>query len=295
MEKISYAQMLPHEIVSRRQQFPAAFVGLGALEWHGEHQAVGLDVLKADKLCQLAAERSGGFVFPPLSYGEPRVFRLMDFSFDEGGGIKSKMGFNPVKFADSYYGKTGQEQVEFYQALLYHMLIQINTLEMKAVCLCCGHGPLLDFAQPVVDRFNATFSDMRAFAGTESVYAPEERSQEPQAAKEEKYYPAPTKAQGGAEDSDTREIWYRKDVGEDHAGKWETSYLMHLYPECVNMGAYREGEPLTGIMGIDPATQASAEIGGRGCNLIVEGMVRKAKQLLDEVNPSISVPGGPSR
>ena len=287
MEKINYAHMLPHEIVARRRQFPAAFVPLGVLEWHGEHQAVGLDVLKADKLCQLAAARSGGFTFPPLAYGEPRVHRLMDFSFDADGGIKAKMGFDPQKFTDNYYGKTGGEQVEFYQALLYHMLIQMNTLEMKAVCLFCGHGPLVDFARPVVDRFNAAFGDTRAFAGSESVYAPQQAGDRPQADATAKYYPAPTKAAGGAEDSDTREVWYRKDVGEDHAGKWETSYLMHLRPDCVDMSVCPEGEPLTGIMGIDPVTQASAEIGRKGCDLIVQGMVRKAKQLIDEVNQAV--------
>jgi len=37
LEKHRYEQMLPHEIVVRRQRFPAAFIGLGGLEWHGEH------------------------------------------------------------------------------------------------------------------------------------------------------------------------------------------------------------------------------------------------------------------
>ncbi|MHC4592561.1 MAG: hypothetical protein ACYS8L_07705 [Planctomycetota bacterium] len=37
MEKVRYEEMLPHEIVARRRKFPAAFIGLGGLEWHGEH------------------------------------------------------------------------------------------------------------------------------------------------------------------------------------------------------------------------------------------------------------------
>jgi creatinine amidohydrolase len=32
MEKVRYETMLPHEIVARRKQFPAAFIGLGTLE-----------------------------------------------------------------------------------------------------------------------------------------------------------------------------------------------------------------------------------------------------------------------
>ncbi len=52
-------EMLPHEIVERRRKFPAAFIGLGTLEWHGEHLAVGNDAPKAEALCDLAAARSG--------------------------------------------------------------------------------------------------------------------------------------------------------------------------------------------------------------------------------------------
>ena len=55
MEKVRYEEMLPHEIVARRERFPAAFIGLGGLEWHGEHLGVGNDALKAEKLCELAA------------------------------------------------------------------------------------------------------------------------------------------------------------------------------------------------------------------------------------------------
>ena len=92
MEKVRYEEMLPHEIVARRKTFPAAFIGLGGLEWHGEHLAVGNDALKAEKLCELAAARSGGFAFPTLWYGEPRVAALMEVNHDEDGGIRRKMG-----------------------------------------------------------------------------------------------------------------------------------------------------------------------------------------------------------
>jgi hypothetical protein len=77
MEKVRYAEMLPHEIVERRHAFPAAFIGLGTLEWHGEHLAVGNDALKAEALCDLAAARSGGFAMPTPWWGEPRVADLL--------------------------------------------------------------------------------------------------------------------------------------------------------------------------------------------------------------------------
>lgn len=247
MEKVRYEEMLPHEIMSRRGKFPAAFIGLGLLEWHSEHMAVGNDALKAEKLCELAARRSGGFAFPTLWYGEPRVTGLMEANYDPGGAIKAQMGFKNEKFAETYFGKTAAEQVQFYQALLYHMLIQMNTLEMKAVCLLCGHYPIYDWARPVVEQFNARFTDTRAFAGTETHYPPKSRS-----------------------------------VGGDHAAKWETSYLWYLRPDCVDMSIYlgRKLGALIGIIGKDPRRTASVEIGRKACDLIVEGMLGKAKELL---------------
>jgi creatinine amidohydrolase len=247
MEKVKYAEMLPHEIVARRKEFPAAFVGLGILEFHGEHDAVGLDALKAEKLCELAAAKSGGFAFPALWYGEPRVYKLLEFDHDDTGEVKAKMQFNKDKFSPTYYGKTGEEQVKFYQDLLYHLLIQMNTLEMRAVCLLTGHYPLSKFAQPVVERFNSNFRDTQAFAGTEAEYPP------------------PSEFVGG-----------------DHAAKWETSYLGYLRPDCVDMCVYlgRENEPLVGVIGTDPRKEASVEIGRRACNLIVDAMVEKAEELI---------------
>jgi creatinine amidohydrolase len=250
MDKVRYEEMLPHEIVARRARFPAAFIGLGGLEWHSEHLAVGNDALKAGKLCELAAARSGGFAFPTLWYGEPRVTGLMEVNVDPDGQIKAHMGFEEHKFAESYFGPSAEDQVRFYRDLLYHVLVQMNTLQMKAVCLLCGHYPIYDWAAPVVERFNAAFEDTRAFAGIEFHYPPES-----------------------------------EDVGGDHAAKWETSYLWYLRPDCVDMSVYlgREDDPLVGVMGDDPRRTASIEIGRRACELIVEGMVRKASELIQQV------------
>ena len=248
MEKVRYEEMLPHEIVARRREFPAAFIGLGGLEWHGEHLAVGNDALKAEKLCELAAARSGGFAFPTLWYGEPRVTGLMEANHDPDDAIKTHMGFRPEKLAPSYFGRSAEEQVRFYQDLIYHLLVQMNTLEMKAVCLLCGHYPIHDWASPVVDRFNAAFADTQAFAGIEFHYPPQ-----------------------------------TDQVGGDHAAKWETSYLWYLRPECVDISIYlgRQEEPAVGVMGADPRREASIELGRAACDLIVEGMVRKARELIE--------------
>jgi len=251
MEKIRYEEMLPHEIVARRRKCPAAFIGLGGLEWHGEHLAVGNDALKASRLCELAALRCGGFAFPTLWYGEPRVCRIIEASHDADGRVKGKMKFKKRKWTPAHFGRTGEQQIAFYQQLLRHVLIQMTSLEMKAVCFLCGHYPLHEWAVPVVEEFNREFPGTQAYAGIEFHYAP----------------------------NDPR-------VGGDHAGHWETSYLWYLRPDCVDLSIFRgrAKEKLIGVHGQDPRTEASIELGRTACDLIVRGMVRKAKQLIARVD-----------
>jgi len=250
LDKCRYEEMLPHEIVSRRKRFPAAFIGLGGLEWHGEHLAVGNDALKAEKLCELAAARSGGFAFPTLWYGEPRTDHMLEASVDSDGNVKKKMGFKPRKWRGTFAKKNSEEQVSFYVDLVYHVLLQMNQLEMKAVCLLCGHYPLHAWASSAVERFHAQCKDTRAFAGIEFHYPPKSLK-----------------------------------VGGDHAAQWETSYLWYLRPDCVDMSVFlgREKEPLLGVHGKDPRAFSSVEQGKEACTLIVEGMIKKAKQLIRSV------------
>jgi creatinine amidohydrolase len=47
---------------------PVGFLPIGCLEKHGDHLPMGLDGLKAHKVCVLAAKALGGVVFPPHYY-----------------------------------------------------------------------------------------------------------------------------------------------------------------------------------------------------------------------------------
>ena len=74
--------------------------------------------------------------------------------------------------------------------------------------------------------------------------------------------------------------------GTDHAAKWETSNMLFLYPDRVDMSALGDGplapdmKPPDGIGGLDPRTHASAEVGGRNVELCAEAIGRKAQDLL---------------
>ncbi len=253
MQKVRYHDMLPHEIVARRKKFPAAFIGLGGLEWHGEHLAVGNDALKAEKLCELAAAACGGFAMPTIWYGEPRTVALMEANHNDDGAITEKMQLPKANFTTRHFGVSAPDQIAFYQQLIHHVLVQMNTLGMKAVCLLSGHYPLKQWADKAIARFHRVrrFAATRAFCGIEFHYPVREN---------------------------------RARAGGDHAAHWETSYLWYLRPDCVDLSVYRgrEHEPLVGVGGRDPRIHASVELGRRAVRLIVRGMVLKARQLIRE-------------
>jgi creatinine amidohydrolase len=90
----------------------------------------------------------------------------------------------------------------------------------------------------------------------------------------------------------------------DHAAKWETSNMMFLYPDLVDLSALGEGplaldmKPPDGIGGLDPRRHASAEVGRRNVGLAAQAIARRAKELFealptlrDSSQPRVITPG----
>src|SRR3989344_6016814 len=67
--KVRYEEMFPEEFKEALDKNPTAHLPLGSMEYHGYHNALGLDSLKAWKICEFSAEKFGGIVFPPLYLG----------------------------------------------------------------------------------------------------------------------------------------------------------------------------------------------------------------------------------
>ena len=70
----------------------------------------------------------------------------------------------------------------------------------------------------------------------------------------------------------------------DHAAKWETSILMHLRPELVDMGQLSADldEKLEGVGGDDPRVHASAEVGAEIVEAIVARMAERVMDMLQK-------------
>lgn len=67
--RVQWELMLPAEFRAAQAALPVCFLPLGTVEWHGEHNALGLDALKVHALCCRAALAAGGGVVHPPLYG----------------------------------------------------------------------------------------------------------------------------------------------------------------------------------------------------------------------------------
>ena len=215
--KVQYKAMFPDEFLVALDKNPLAYLPLGAMEFHGGHNVLGLDSIKAKKICQLAAERTGGVVLPVLSLGYD-LFPNLDVSK------------HPNKKYDCY----GIDP-DLYKQVLEQYFEDVFETGFKKLFVLAGHYPNKEIAEKAARK-----------------------------------YPY-------------KQMWVKTEAdlveGEtgDHAGKWETSLMMAMFHEYVdlNRGDNQES-PLLAVAGEDPKA-ASAEFGQQALNKIlgsIEALVR---------------------
>ncbi|MDT0651693.1 creatininase family protein [Autumnicola edwardsiae] len=130
-----YNEMRPKEIEAILKKRPIAFLPWGAIEYHGKHNPVGLDSIKALNLCTDVAKETGGIVMP-----------VVDLAANL---IKSYPGISFKKHS-----------IEFSEKLIYMIceeyLDQLADQDFKIVILLSGHAgePHLQNLKTVAENFN---------------------------------------------------------------------------------------------------------------------------------------------
>ncbi len=253
MSNVRYEELRPHQIVEAREACPIAWLPIGGIEWHGEHNPSGVDTLGANAVAIRCAETLGGLRFPPLFYGENREAYLMEVNHDEDGRMKEKMHLPEENLAPGYMGRSIQQQDRAYIELLIHILRQIKSLGFPLTTIIAGHYPLRHHACAAAEWFSVMCRPARAWgtSGFELV-----RDEHP-------------------------------NIG-DHAGAWETSLMMATHPDLVDLSQLPEAPDasLIGVSGRDPREHASAELGEEGIAVIVEAITARTAQIADEMGLS---------
>jgi creatinine amidohydrolase len=260
--EVRYQRLRPAQVVARRKECPIVYVPIGTLEWHGEHNPLGADTLQAEGLAVLAARKGGGLVFPPLYFGENRSESLMESCAADRADIARKMDLPPENFGPDRMPFSVTEQTLNYNRLLLHLLAEADTLGFKVGVLVAGHYPLLDHAQAAVLQFNrrgrtAHGGGMLAWACGD--WALLRRHGYPQAG--------------------------------DHAAGWETSHLLALYPEAVDLSVLPpKGGKVIGVGGTIPPQDATAEFGRETLEAAADILVRESRHRLE--HPELYRPHG---
>lgn len=235
MDYVAQHLSLPRELKAEKERMPVAYLGLGILEWHGEHNVAGLDGVKADGMAIHFARKFGGVVVPPLFWGDHRggicelVFKPELFPeavFDHTAPICEKIGYDLDKLESNAGRSRANGGWKLWIELLVHMFFELESFGYRCIVPIPGHYPLFD----PLDK---------AIAGY--------------------------KAEGGTCDIFTIKDPMFDEHGQagDHAAKFETSLMMAMYPDLVDLSRLnRDTSQLNiGVLGEDPRLYASKEFG----------------------------------
>ena len=254
-EEVRYHMLRPDQIVSRRKACPAVYIPLGILEWHGRHNAVGADALQAEGLAIMAARKGGGMAFPTLYYGEPRIQGLMEANNPAREQIAAAMDLPAENFspAAAPYGEF--EMTRQYNQLLQYILYEAGQLGFRVGALVCGHYPLLSHAKAAAENFNMRERTRRTEDGLLA------------------WACADFALLRGA---------YPFRAG-DHAGGWETSHMMALHPQTVDLSVLPADKTakLLGAGGAIPPQDSSAAFGWETMNKATDAMIAEVRHRLD--------------
>lgn len=212
--------MFPDEFKKALTDNPTAFLPIGSLEWHGHHNVLGLDSLKAWKILELVAQRVGGIVFPPLYLG-------LD-GFPDLDIVKY-----PHKAYDCYH-----LDADLLKNVIVSYIRQMVHIGFKTIYILAGHYPNSKIAQSAIADIKD--KDIKMIVHIEPDLVPGEEG--------------------------------------DHAGKWETSLMLDLLPEYVDLSRMNNHtDRLLGVFGTDPA-ESTVEYGHEMVTKIVDGIVAELKK-----------------
>ena len=117
---ITYLESKPSELKEMIDTMPIAYVPFGALEWHGEHNVLGVDSIKATEICKRSAEQTGGVLFPCVNYG---AFNTMNFPYTLSSASRP------------------------YKRMTKKMVKQLYEMGFRVIILLTGHYPTKQIKQ----------------------------------------------------------------------------------------------------------------------------------------------------
>ena len=258
-----YHTLRPRQLVQKRAHLPVAYIGLGILEWHGLHNPLGLDGLKANGIASYLAGKVGGVVMPPLYWGDNRN-EICELVFDPSVSpwlppgtedhtqlISEHMGIDKSSFQQDAARSTAEGGWQLWERLMVHTLFQIETLGFSMIVPIPGHYPLFGPLNRAIESYKTLAGSAHIFVLKDSMFSPE------------------------------------GDAG-DHAAAFETSLMMAIQPDlvCIEELGDDLSRPNIGVLGRDPRVEASREFGQKILTRFEELIRGEIHQRLGQSAPS---------
>lgn len=126
----------PDQILQKMSSLPLAYLPVGPLEWHGPHLPMGTDALNAEKVAQMAAEETGGLIFPTLYWGteRERTEDVLNWLGFEAGRYIVGMDF-PANNLPSMYASE-----EVFGLIVREQLRLMVRMGFKWIVILTGHA-----------------------------------------------------------------------------------------------------------------------------------------------------------
>ncbi len=247
-EKVLYAELTPKEFQERIAVAPIAYLPLGTLEWHGEHLPLGADGLQSQGFFEHLARESGGIVLPMLFLGPCRVVEEEDRTlYGMDIGCEHLPGKRRYP-SQQLPGSAYWVPDETFKILIEAILKQLRRAGFRIV-VAHGHGPSTKCFRAHIDEWKGKF-DLVCFHCRDDEHSREGLG-----------------------------------IQSDHAGANETSLMMALRPDLVQMENLPTDldERLLGVAGKDPRVHASAELGNKAIAFQTERMGRILREALERL------------
>jgi creatinine amidohydrolase/Fe(II)-dependent formamide hydrolase-like protein len=238
-----YELMLPHQIRKAIAKRWPVVLPLGVLEYHGEHLAVGMDTLAVVKMLEIVAQEIDLVILPPFYYGAASY----TVEPPEGNGSLHVAADKLFPFAQELF--RGLLRIGFRNL---HFFIHHQTENFAA-------GMPTDLAFKFAAR-QAIFEFLERERG-EGWWGNEKMAD---------YYSRQATGDDPFNWIKGHPLMTPEIIGQypfDHAGEGETSLMMALCPEAVDMKRHASRKWYT-----RSARQASPDLGNRGRDLILAQM-----------------------
>ncbi|MBD3182351.1 hypothetical protein GF312_08670 [Candidatus Poribacteria bacterium] len=130
MTQVRWEYLRPRDMEDRINHLPAVYIPFGSLEWHGYHNPLGLDTIKARALCIRAAEKYDGVVTPPTYWpigGMPHPWTVRmssELVYNLAVAIFQQMAHVGFRVVIAVTGHYGIEQVIYIKKAALDVMYQ---------------------------------------------------------------------------------------------------------------------------------------------------------------------------